>query len=159
MYSPSYLPSFDFGSNSWWGIQITEFLIIGQPVTFLRLYPNTFLSTMLSDTLSLPSSLNAKVKVSYPHTYINQQDTQNSWDQPLFFQYTLYMFRTVSVHLQEQSLYKLYVVFGIYGCWVAIATQQPDVSEYTKHDIQLVKRLFLKMDWYSSKHVERILKN
>ena len=39
------------------------------------------------------------------------------------------MFRTVSVHLQEQ-LYKLYIAFGICryhtcGCCVAIATQQP----------------------------------
>ena len=33
----------------------------------------------------------------------------------LYFQYTLYMFRTVSVHLQEQSFYKLYVIFGICG--------------------------------------------
>ena len=33
----------------------------------------------------------------------------------IVFQYTLYMFRTVSVHLQEQSFYKLYVVFGIGG--------------------------------------------
>ena len=33
----------------------------------------------------------------------------------IYFQYTLYMFRTVLVHLQEQSFYKLYVVFGICG--------------------------------------------
>ena len=44
------------------------------------------------------------------------------------------MFRTVSVHLQDQSFYKLYVAFGICpvyadtsGCCVAVATQQPDV--------------------------------
>ena len=79
------------------------------------------------------------------------------------FQYTLYMFRTVSVHLQEQTFYKLYVVFGICRYHtvvvVAIATQQPHVSAYTKYDIQLIKSLLLKMDWYSPKHVERILKN
>ena len=33
----------------------------------------------------------------------------------LYFQYTLYMFRAVSVHLQEQFFYKLNVVFGICG--------------------------------------------
>jgi hypothetical protein len=54
----------------------------------------------------------------------------------LYFQYMLYMFRTVLVHLQEQTFYKLYVTFGICryhtsGCCVAIATQQPDVSAYT----------------------------
>ena len=31
----------------------------------------------------------------------------------LYFQYTFYMFRTVLFNLQEQSFYKLYVVFGI----------------------------------------------
>ena len=31
----------------------------------------------------------------------------------LYFQYTLYMFRAVSVHLQEQSFCKLYIVFGM----------------------------------------------
>ena len=53
------------------------------------------------------------------------------------------MFRTVLVHLQEQ-LYKLYIVFGICryltcGCRMAIATQQPHVSAYTKCDVQLIK--------------------
>ena len=51
------------------------------------------------------------------------------------------MFRNVLVHLQEQP-YKLYITFGICryhtcGCCVAIATQQPDVSAYTKCDVQL----------------------
>ena len=69
----------------------------------------------------------------------------------LHFQYTLYMFRAVSVHLQEQSFYKLYIAFCVCryhtsGCCAAIATQQPDVSAHTKHDIQLMKRLFLRMD-------------
>ena len=70
----------------------------------------------------------------------------------LYFQYRLYMFRTVSVHLQEQSFYKLYIAYtGICryhmsGYCVAIATQQPDISAYTKYDIQLIKRLLLKMD-------------
>ena len=31
----------------------------------------------------------------------------------LHFQYTLYMFRAVSVHLQELPFYKLYVIFGM----------------------------------------------
>ena len=47
------------------------------------------------------------------------------------------MFRTVSVHLQEQPFYKLNVVFGMCGYVV---------SAHTKYDIQLIKRLFLKMD-------------
>ena len=39
------------------------------------------------------------------------------------------MFRTVSVHLQEQSFYKLYVVFGIcryhtFGCSVATTARR-----------------------------------
>ena len=46
----------------------------------------------------------------------------------LYFQYTLYMFRTVLVHLQEQSFHKLNVV-----------------SDHTKYDIQLIK-LLLMMD-------------
>jgi hypothetical protein len=33
----------------------------------------------------------------------------------LYFQYTFNMFRTVSVHLQEQSFYKLNVLFGMCG--------------------------------------------
>ena len=44
------------------------------------------------------------------------------------------MFRTVSVHMQEQSFYKLmsYLVYAdTSGCCVPIATQQPDVSAYT----------------------------
>ena len=59
----------------------------------------------------------------------------------LYFHYMLYMFRTVLVHLQGQSFYKLNVVFGM-----------------CRYDIQLIKRLSLKMDWYSPKHVECILK-
>ena len=47
----------------------------------------------------------------------------------LYIQYTLYMFRTVSVRLQEQSFYMLYVV-----------------SAYTKYDIQHIKRLLLKTE-------------
>ena len=83
------------------------------------------------------------------------------------FQYTLYMFRTVSVHLQEQSSYKLYVVFGICryhtsGCFVAIATQQPDVSAYTGiHQIRhtAYKKIAPEDGLIESEHVERILKN
>ena len=61
----------------------------------------------------------------------------------------LYMFGTVLVHLQEQ-LYKLYIAFGICryhtcGCYVGITTQQPDVSAYTKCDVQLIN-LLLMMD-------------
>ena len=48
------------------------------------------------------------------------------------------------------TFYKLYITFGICryhtsGRCVAIATQQPDVSAYTKCDIQLIK-LLLMMD-------------
>ena len=39
------------------------------------------------------------------------------------------MFRTVSVHLQEQSFYKLYVVFGICA------------HTYTKYDIRLIEKI------------------
>ena len=48
------------------------------------------------------------------------------------------------------TFYKLYIVFVICryhtsGCYVAIVTQQPDVSAYTKCDVQLIK-LLLMMD-------------
>ena len=57
-----------------------------------------------------------------------------------YFQYTLYMFRTVSVHLQEQYYYIWYVRIRL------LITQQPDVPAHTKCDLQLIKRLILKMD-------------
>ena len=42
------------------------------------------------------------------------------------------------------TFYKLYIAFGTCryhtsGCCVAIATQEPGVSEYTKRDVQLIK--------------------
>ena len=45
----------------------------------------------------------------------------------IYFHYTPYMFRTILVHLQEQSFYKLYIAFSISryhtsGCCVTIAT-------------------------------------
>ena len=43
-------------------------------------------------------------------------------------------------------------------CCYSNTTARRMVSAYTKYDIQLIKRLLLKMDWYSPKHVERILK-
>ena len=62
----------------------------------------------------------------------------------LYFQYTLYMFRTVSVHLQEHS---------------SNTTARRMVPAFTKYNIQLIKkRMLLKMDWYSPKHVQRVLK-
>ena len=68
----------------------------------------------------------------------------------LYFHYTLYMFRTVSVRLQEQSFYKLNVMFGMCGyvwllCCYSNTTARLMVLAYTKHDIQLIKRLLLKM--------------
>ena len=48
----------------------------------------------------------------------------------LYFQYMLYIFRTILVHLQEQSFISCVSRFGIcryHSCCVAIATQQPDV--------------------------------
>ena len=39
-----------------------------------------------------------------------------------------------------------------------MSTQQSNVSAYTKYNRQLIKRLLLKMDLYSLKHVEHILK-
>ena len=66
------------------------------------------------------------------------------------FQYTLYMFRTVSFHLQEQCFYKLYVVFGMCGyvwllCGYSNTTARRMVPAYTKWDVQLIK-LLLMMD-------------
>ena len=73
-----------------------------------------------------------------------------------YFQYTLYMFRTVSVRLQEQSFYKLYVVFGMCGyvwllCCSVYLQEQPFYKLYVifgtcGYDIQRIKRLLLKMD-------------
>ena len=47
-----------------------------------------------------------------------------------------------------------------YYVWLlcGYTTQQPDVSEYTKCDVQLIK-LLLMMDWYSPKHVEHLMEN
>ena len=62
----------------------------------------------------------------------------------LYFQYMLYMFLTVLVHLQEQPFYKLYVVFGICGyvwrmsCYCH-TTARRVVPAYTKCDVQLIK--------------------
>ena len=58
----------------------------------------------------------------------------NCFEIRLYLQYTLYMFRTVSVHLQEQLFINCmsYLVYAeTSGCCVAIATQQPDLSAYT----------------------------
>ena len=68
----------------------------------------------------------------------------------LYFHYTLYMFRTALVHLQEQ-LYKLYIAFGICRyvwllCGYSHTTARPMVPAYTKCDVQHISRLLLKMD-------------
>ena len=55
------------------------------------------------------------------------------------------MFRTLLVHLQEQLLETVHRIWymPVYadtsGCCVAITTQEPDVSAYTKCDVQLIK--------------------
>ena len=61
----------------------------------------------------------------------------------------LYMFRTVFVHHQEQLyiaigicryiLIRLVVVLLEEGTVIPVTTQQPDVSAYTKYDVQLIK--------------------
>ena len=51
----------------------------------------------------------------------------------------LYMFRTVLVHHQEQLLYAVNRIWYMPVPYVAIATQQPDVSAYTKCDVQRIK--------------------
>ena len=55
----------------------------------------------------------------------------------LYFHYTLYMFRTVLFHLQEQPFISCmsYLVHAD----TSITTQQPEVSAYTKYDIQFIK--------------------
>ena len=66
------------------------------------------------------------------------------------------------VHHQEQ-LYKLYIAIGICryhtsGCCVAITTQQPDVSAYTKCDVQL-QNVAPDDGLQSPKHVEHLMIN
>ena len=71
----------------------------------------------------------------------NQQDAQFFFVIRLYLQYTLYMFRTVSVHLQEQSFFISCTSHLVYAgtIRVAIATLQPHVAAYTKCDVQLIK--------------------
>ena len=96
----------------------------------LRCYPNIFVEGRENQRKTSQKSLSAiwacefrnanRISDSRPtfdedinvHYLYNQQDAQ-IFVIRLYFQYTLYMFRTVSVHLQEQSFYKLYVVFGV----------------------------------------------
>ena len=75
--------------------------------------------------------------------YINQQDTQKFLCLDLYFLLdTLHVSDYVSPS-SGATFYKLYITFGICryhtsGRCVAIATQQPDVSPYTKCDVQLI---------------------
>ena len=53
--------------------------------------------------------------------YINQQDAQNSCELDFNFHYMLYMFRTVLVHLQEETFISCmsYLVYAdMSGCCV-----------------------------------------
>ena len=54
------------------------------------------------------------------------------------FYYMLYMFLPMLVHHQEQPFISC-TSHLVYACFVAVATQQPDVSAYTKCDVQLIK--------------------
>ena len=51
------------------------------------------------------------------------------------------MFRTVLVHHQEQLYKPVYADKSV--CCVAIDTEQPDISAYTKCDVQLIKFLLM----------------
>ena len=95
----------------------------------------------------------------YQYEY-NRQDAQ-SFVIRLYFQYMFYMFRTVSVHLQEQSFYKLYITFGTRRYMpirLAVVLLQTYGTGIYQMRCTAYKRLLLKMDWYSPKHVEHILK-
>ena len=75
--------------------------------------------------------------------YINQQDAQNSVIRLYFPLDALHVSDYVSPS-SGATFYKLYFAFGICryhmsGCCVAIAMQQPDVSAYTKCDVQFKK--------------------
>ena len=73
----------------------------------------------------------------------------------------LYMFRTILAHHQEQpfiSCTSHLVYAGTSGCCVAITTQQPDVSAYTKCDVQL-QNVAPDDGLQSPKHVEHLMIN
>ena len=80
-------------------------------------------------------------RASSYNMYINQQDAQNSCDQALF------SIRCSTCFGLRQSIIRsnfISCTFSICryhtsSCCVVIATLQPDVSEYTKCDVQLIK--------------------
>ena len=92
-------------------------------------------------------------RASSCNMYINQQDAQNSCDWTLFSIYTLHVSDCIS---PSSVAIFLCAVCCIWYMRVRLAVVL--LSAYTKYDIQHIKRLLLKMDWYSPKHVERILK-
>ena len=112
-----------------------------------RLLRTSNISLCFTEVLSMPK-----------YVYKPTRCTKFLWLDIIFF-WTLYMFQTILVHLQEQ-LDKLYIAFGIClyhtsGCCVAVAKQQPDVSACTGIcDVQLIKCC----SWWwtndSPKHVE-----
>jgi chorismate-pyruvate lyase len=79
---------------------------------------------------------------------IKQQDAQIR----LYFFQMLYIFLTLLVHHQEQSLMSctLHLVYAgtirLAVMWlkevILITTQQPDVAAHTKCDVQLIKGCF-----------------
>ena len=73
----------------------------------------------------------------------------------------LYMFRTVLVHLQEQTFISCtsHLVYARY-VWLLCGYSQAyrHIPAYTKCDVQLIK-LLLMMDYHSAKHVEHLMEN
>jgi hypothetical protein len=68
---PISAPWVDHSSYTWSRVQVTKLLIIqfspASPVTSLLFGPNTLLSTLFSNSLSLCDSLNVRDQVSHPY--------------------------------------------------------------------------------------------
>jgi hypothetical protein len=65
----SHSSQFHHLNNNGWGLQITKVLIVvfSTPITSTLLGPNILHSTLLSNTLSLRSSLSVSDQVSHPY--------------------------------------------------------------------------------------------
>jgi hypothetical protein len=70
MPHPSHPPWLDIFHNTWRRVQITKLLLmqcLHPPITSSLFVPNIFLSSLISNTLSLYASLNVRNNVSHPY--------------------------------------------------------------------------------------------
>jgi hypothetical protein len=84
---PSHSFRFDHPNNIWWGLWTTKLLIMKSPLFRYPLGPNTLLSTLFSNTLSLRSSFNVSDQVSHPNNLEDKTDRYSITDRKI--NYTL----------------------------------------------------------------------